>query len=476
MTKWLGLDFLILQLSPNDSNRGRHKYYPSALHHRGMTSILGNSNRSRKNHNVLTLWPAIYRFRSMASTVDFQCTPEVIFFLSNRNKQDIVEKVLKLSKRSQLISDSPTKHDLVVSVQIWKGIEVGRRHDRSKVFQLTQPIASNPGPHHFDLLDLREEGLGKLPAILEIVRSMDRFDCRFHRFSLWPSLACPATRWVVLTSLSGLQHVGFCEHRQSRALFNFSSRKVSDWQAVRLHRQSNSKYLTYPSFEVTLLVSFLITLSCHFCFNKLAKKAENEKPIDEDLVDSTGLMEKLQKRRSTEGGGGGVREPDVYDSVRGFASSNMNMRSPNGCCDDRENTWQLGSQIFLISSLKLATHRQPCNARLWMVSWQKKKSKKKWTKTPDWVECLVLAWGPLLSVDPRKKVTMTKHERRIASKLCAWFNYKKKKCSAHILFKRLILRGTWLSSKLQAIRVHFSVVDVLLTTIDTRWFMQENRS
>ena len=25
--------------------------------------------------------------------------------------------------------------------------------------------ASNPGPHHFDLLDLREEGLGKLPAI-----------------------------------------------------------------------------------------------------------------------------------------------------------------------------------------------------------------------------------------------------------------------------------------------------------------------
>ena len=26
-------------------------------------------------------------------------------------------------------------------------------------------LASNPGPHHFDLLDLREEGLGKLPAI-----------------------------------------------------------------------------------------------------------------------------------------------------------------------------------------------------------------------------------------------------------------------------------------------------------------------
>ena len=62
-------------------------------------------------------------------------------------------------------------------------------------------LASNLGPHHFDLLDLREEGLGKLPAILEIVRLMDRFDRSFHRFSLWHSLVCPATRWVVLTSL-----------------------------------------------------------------------------------------------------------------------------------------------------------------------------------------------------------------------------------------------------------------------------------
>ena len=30
-------------------------------------------------------------------------------------------------------------------------------------------LASNPGPHHFDLLDLREEGLGKLPAIFGLL-------------------------------------------------------------------------------------------------------------------------------------------------------------------------------------------------------------------------------------------------------------------------------------------------------------------
>ena len=46
------------------------------------------------------------------------------------------------------------------------------------------PLASNPGPYHFDLLDFREKDLGKLPAILEFVRSMDRFDRSFHRFSL----------------------------------------------------------------------------------------------------------------------------------------------------------------------------------------------------------------------------------------------------------------------------------------------------
>ena len=30
-------------------------------------------------------------------------------------------------------------------------------------------VASNPGPHHFDLLDFREEGLGKLPAIFGLL-------------------------------------------------------------------------------------------------------------------------------------------------------------------------------------------------------------------------------------------------------------------------------------------------------------------
>ena len=40
-------------------------------------------------------------------------------------------------------------------------------------------LASNRGPHHVDLLDLREEGLGKLPAILEIVRSMEPISWRF---------------------------------------------------------------------------------------------------------------------------------------------------------------------------------------------------------------------------------------------------------------------------------------------------------
>ena len=63
-----------------------------------------------------------------------------------------------------------------------------------RCYDAVDGVEKHPGPHHFDLLDLREEGLGKLPAILEIVRSMDRFDRSFHRFSPRLSLACPATR------------------------------------------------------------------------------------------------------------------------------------------------------------------------------------------------------------------------------------------------------------------------------------------
>ena len=45
----------------------------------------------------------------------------------------------------------------------------------------------------------------------------------------------------------------------------------------------------------------------------------------------------------------------------------------------------------------------------------------------------------------RERKTMTKHERRIASELCAWFNFKKKGQCTHSF--RLILRGScrWLS-------------------------------
>ena len=67
------------------------------------------------------------------------------------------------------------------------------------------------------------------------------------------------------------------------------------------------------------------------------KKVEKEKPIDEDLADSTALMEKLRKRRSKEG----VREPRVPTRTILFVDlPSSNMRSPCGdaYCDDGENT------------------------------------------------------------------------------------------------------------------------------------------
>ena len=161
-----------------------------------------------------------------------------------------------------------------------------------------------------------------------------------------------------------------------------------------------------------------------FLFQRTHKKtAEKEKPIDEDLVDSPGLslMEKLRKRTSTEG----VREPGVYDSVFWFAFFKhvFAIRILTTA-----KTHDVGESDFFSSAAWSSRHTENSNTPLWMVSWQKKKkkkekSKKKWTKTPDWVEYLVLAWGPLLTVDPRKKNYDT-HKRRIA-RLCAWFNYRK---------------------------------------------------
>ena len=65
----------------------------------------------------------------------------------------------------------------------------------------------------------------------------------------------------------------------------------------------------------------------------------------------------------------------------------------------------LGSQIFWSSALKLATHRQPQRST---VNSKLTKKSTKWTKNPDWVECLVPAWESLLTSWRR---TMTKKTR-----------------------------------------------------------------
>ena len=71
--------------------------------------------------------------------------------------------------------------------------------------QVKLPLASNPGPHHLDLLDLREEGLGKLPVILESVKSMDRFVSPFFTLSVTHVPCYDMSRAYI----TGLQLVGF---------------------------------------------------------------------------------------------------------------------------------------------------------------------------------------------------------------------------------------------------------------------------
>ena len=325
---------------------------------------------------------------------------------------------------------------------------------------------------------------------------MDRFDRSFHRFSLWLSLACPATRWVVLSSLTycwyWLQHVGFFEHRQSRAqcLEHVEEKSSIDKQSDSIGNQT-------VEIGVGLRVRFSKSrFWCRFwsrsCVISVStdsqkKKSWKEKPIDEDLADSTGLMEKLRKRRA------GLR--NVYgkttcttQSVRGFAFfKHVKHALAMRILWRRRKHKTLGSQIFFHQQLELEARNTQTTVTLdceKMVSWQEKKkekkSKNKWTKTPDSRTGVL---GPCVARDhcwalTRERKPMTKHERRIASELCAWFNYKKKG-NAHIL-----LDWFWEAARLQLAFEQTSGdpsplsvdVRVLLTTIDTRWFMQENRS
>ena len=194
---------------------------------------------------------------------------------------------------------------------------------------------------------------------------MDRFDRSFHRFSLLPSLACPATRWVVLTSLSALQHVGFVSINK----VELSWRKVSDWQAVKLHRQSNSRY-TCPSFEVILWCCFW-SRSC-----VISVSTDSQKKLKKNSC-STKTSWTLQAWwKSSES----VDLRRVYGNptctILFVDLPSSNMRSPNRYCDDWENTWCWAVRYFS-SAAWSSRHTDNHNARLWMVSRQKRKQKKR---------------------------------------------------------------------------------------------------
>ena len=118
--------------------------------------------------------------------------------------------------------------------------------------------------------------------------------------------------------------VGFCEYRQSRAVLKNSQRLTSSWTPIRVRVSKLRFWFRFWSRSCVIPVS-----------TDSQKKSWKEKPIDEDLVDSTGLMEKLRKRRST--AGTGTQTSTNSNLLVELPSSNK--RSPHGYCDDRENIW-----------------------------------------------------------------------------------------------------------------------------------------
>ena len=188
----------------------------------------------------------------------------------------------------------------------------GQSNDNSSTWRLSlepRPLSLRSAPPS-------RKGPGKTASHLGNCKVHGSVRSHFHRFSPWPSLACPATRWAVLTSL-GYNLSVFVTIDKAELPW----RKVSDWQAVGHHRQSHGekrvRVLNW-SHAFANFVSFLSTLMCHFCFKRLTKK----KPIDEDLVEAwsnkawSTWPRIYRKRRFTEG----VREPaTTFDRVHGFA-------------------------------------------------------------------------------------------------------------------------------------------------------------
>ena len=221
-------------------------------------------------------------------------------------------------------------------------------------------VASNPGPHHFDPSARPSwRGPGKTAGHLGNCKVDGSVRSQFSPFFTLTVARVPCyemSRAYITNLLLVLA---------TTCRFLWASTKPSclghvEEKSWSIDKQSDSIGNQTVEIGVRVRVS-KSRFWCRFWSRSCAisvstdsqKKAEKEKPIDEDLADSTGLMEKLRKRRSTEC----IRENDVYDSVRGFAffKHAFAMR----ILWRRRKHMTLGSQIFFISSLKLATHRQP---------------------------------------------------------------------------------------------------------------------
>ena len=93
-----------------------------------------------------------------------------------------------------------------------------------------------------------------------------------------------------------------------------SSRKVSDWQAVGLHWQSNSRYLVSEFRSHAFGV-----VSDHALVSFLFQWTRKKKLKMKSRLSKTSLTSRAWKSSESVDLRRGLREPDVYDSVRGFA-------------------------------------------------------------------------------------------------------------------------------------------------------------
>ena len=239
--------------------------------------------------------------------------------------------------------------------------------DLGQIGAFTNPtsvtLASNPGPHHFDPSARPSwRGPGKTAGHLGNCKVDGSVRSQFSPFFTLTVARVPCACY----EMSRAYITNLLLVLATTCRFLWASTKPSCFEHVEEKSSIDKQSDSIGNQTVKIGVRVRVSKSRFWCCfwsrscvisvstdsqKKLKKKSRSTKTSQ--TPQAWWKSSESAWGRSTEG----VRETTCTNLFVDLPSSIM--RSPCGYCDDGENTWRWGGRFFFISSLNLATHRQP---------------------------------------------------------------------------------------------------------------------